>query len=140
MFFSDVNGRGCPGMSIETIDGKNIGIYAQEGLGFILYDYSAHNRLGICPFTSVSRIAVRQLSTPSQSVPGGGFASYSADASTDGGTPIGIVGLTSNHPTSLYVLSFNLFNGMAWAQVKSISRSDLDIAIRFYVLYEFNVL
>lgn len=37
-------------MSIETTDGRKIGIYAEEGIGFILYDYSTQKRLGICPF------------------------------------------------------------------------------------------
>lgn len=37
-------------MSIETTDGRRIGIYAEEGVGFILYDYSAKKSLGICPF------------------------------------------------------------------------------------------
>ena len=78
---------------------------------------------------------MRQVSTPSKSVPGGGFATYSADAPTDEGTPIGIVGLTSNHPASLCILSFDLSGGTAWAQVRSVSSSDMDIAIQFYVLY-----
>ena len=48
--FLNVNSNDCPGMTIETSGGRRVGIYAQEGLGFILYDYSTQKRLGICSF------------------------------------------------------------------------------------------
>lgn len=46
----NVNTRDCPGVAITTLEGRKVGIYAQDGLGFILYDYSAQRRLGICSF------------------------------------------------------------------------------------------
>ena len=46
----NVNTRDCPGVAITTLEGRKVGIYAQDGLGFILYDYSANRRLGICSF------------------------------------------------------------------------------------------
>ena len=46
----NVNSRDCPGLAITTLEGRKVGIYAQDGLGFILYDYSAQRRLGICSF------------------------------------------------------------------------------------------
>lgn len=49
--FMDVNNRGCPGLSIVTDDGHEIGIYAQGGLGFVLYDYTENRRVGLCPFS-----------------------------------------------------------------------------------------
>lgn len=49
--FLDVNGRGCPGFNIVTDDGHEIGIYAQGGLGFVLYDYTESRRVGLCPFS-----------------------------------------------------------------------------------------
>lgn len=48
--FLDVNSSNCPGYTIETRDGRRVGIYAQEGTGFIFYDYSAQRRLGVCSF------------------------------------------------------------------------------------------
>lgn len=49
--FMDVNSRGCPGFSIVTDEGHEYGIYAQEGLGFVLYDYMEQKRVGLCPFS-----------------------------------------------------------------------------------------
>ena len=34
----NVNSRDCPGLAITTLEGRKVGIYAQDGLGFILYD------------------------------------------------------------------------------------------------------
>lgn len=48
--FLSVNSNDCPGMTITTPEGNSIGIYAQAGLGFILYDYTERRRIGICSF------------------------------------------------------------------------------------------
>lgn len=48
--FLDVNSNGCPGMTITTLEGNRVGIYAQAGLGFILYDYTENRRIGLCSF------------------------------------------------------------------------------------------
>lgn len=37
-------------MTITTPDGNSIGIYAQAGLGFVLYDYTERRRIGLCSF------------------------------------------------------------------------------------------
>lgn len=52
VMFMDVNRNACPGYTITTNDGRSIGIYAQEGLGFVLYDYTNQRRLGLCSFDS----------------------------------------------------------------------------------------
>lgn len=49
--FLDVNSNDCPGMTITTSEGKRVGIYAQAGLGFVLYDYTEKRRIGLCPFS-----------------------------------------------------------------------------------------
>lgn len=48
--FLDVNSNDCPGMTITTSEGKRVGIYAQAGLGFILFDYTEMRRIGLCSF------------------------------------------------------------------------------------------
>lgn len=50
VLFLDVNSNDCPGMTITTPSGHSIGIYAQAGLGFVLYDYTEKRRIGLCSF------------------------------------------------------------------------------------------
>ena len=50
-YVSDMNSRGCPALTItSTATGHRVGIYAQDGLGFVLYDFTEMRRLGICSF------------------------------------------------------------------------------------------
>ena len=49
--FSNVNDKDCPGYSIQLKSGRRVGIYAQEGVGFVFYDYTANKRLGTCAFS-----------------------------------------------------------------------------------------
>lgn len=48
--FMDVNANDCPGMTITTPEGRRVGIFAQAGLGFVLYDYTNQKRIGLCSF------------------------------------------------------------------------------------------
>ena len=50
VLFLDVNSNSCPGMTITTLEGNRVGIYAQADLGFILYDYTNQRRIGLCSF------------------------------------------------------------------------------------------
>lgn len=50
VLFIDVNSDSCPGMTITTLEGRKVGIYAQAGLGFVLYDYTERRRIGLCSF------------------------------------------------------------------------------------------
>ncbi len=67
-------------------------------------------------------------------MPTTGYQTFSADVSRDGKTPIGIVGVSGDRPSSLVLLSFNLSGSTAWAQVKA-SMSQVTASMRFYVLY-----
>ena len=50
-YVSDMNSRGCPALTItSTTTGHRVGIYAQDGLGFVLYDYTEMRRIGLCSF------------------------------------------------------------------------------------------
>ena len=51
IMFLDMNGRNCPGFIMTTDEGLRVGIYAQEGLGFVLYDFTNQRRIGLCPFS-----------------------------------------------------------------------------------------
>ena len=50
-YASDMNEKGCPALIIGSkATGHRVGMYAEEGLGFILYDFTDNRRLGICSF------------------------------------------------------------------------------------------
>ena len=50
-YVSDMNSRGCPALTITSIaTGHRVGIYAQDGLGFVLYDFTEMRRIGLCSF------------------------------------------------------------------------------------------
>lgn len=51
IMFLDMNNRNCPGFIMTTDEGLRVGIYAQEGLGFVFYDFTNQKRIGLCPFS-----------------------------------------------------------------------------------------
>lgn len=48
--FIDVNNERIPGVILTFEDGSRKGIYAQEGLGFVYYDFIEQRRIGFCAF------------------------------------------------------------------------------------------
>lgn len=50
-YVSDMNNMGCPALTITSIaTGHRLGIFAQAGLGFVLYDFTEMRRIGLCSF------------------------------------------------------------------------------------------
>ena len=50
-YVSDMNNKGCPALTITSAaTGHRVGIYAQDDLGFVLYDFTEMRRLGLCSF------------------------------------------------------------------------------------------
>lgn len=48
--------------------------------------------------------------------------------------PVGIVGITGNHPATFSILSYNMHGNTAWAQVKSTGAATTAY-LDFYILY-----
>ncbi|RDB76272.1 hypothetical protein C1872_12580 [Eggerthella lenta] len=65
----------------------------------------------------------------------GSTYTFSSDVPTvDGYAPVGVVGITSNHAQSLYVLAFDMASSKLWLQAEC-RYSQPSIIVSWYVLY-----
>ena len=78
---------------------------------------------------------VKKISADAMAVTKGSTYTFSANVpSVDGYVPVGVVGITSNHAQSLYVLAFDMASSKLWLQAEC-RYSQPSIIASWYVLY-----
>lgn len=78
---------------------------------------------------------MRKVSADPAAVTIGQAYTFSASVpSIDGYTPVGVVGITSNHGQSLYILAYDMASSKLWAQTEC-RYTQPSLTVSWYVLY-----